>query len=108
MAELLKGVKEPRVFLPFHYTYGMAVANALAAWEDYKISGFDSSAGGLGGCPYAPGASGNVATEDLAFAFEASGAKTGVDIAKVKAAAEGLQAVLGHTMASHLGKIAQK
>ena len=72
---LLKTVPAEKVFLHFHDTYGMAVANALAAWREFGISGFDSSAGGLGGCPYAPGATGNVATEDLLFAFAASGAQ---------------------------------
>jgi hydroxymethylglutaryl-CoA lyase len=102
---LLKRTQPKRVFLHFHNTYGMAVANALTAWQEYKITGFDSSAGGLGGCPYAPGASGNVATEDLAFALEASGAKTGVDVRKVREAAAGLTAALGHPLFSQLSKV---
>jgi hydroxymethylglutaryl-CoA lyase len=102
---LLKGVRPEVVFLHFHDTYGMAVANALTAWEEYGVSGFDASAGGLGGCPYAPGAGGNVATEDLAFAFQASGITSGVDIGKIKAAAALLERPLGHPMVSHLGKI---
>ncbi|MBI4375965.1 MAG: hydroxymethylglutaryl-CoA lyase [Elusimicrobia bacterium] len=94
-----------RVFLHFHDTYGMAVANALTAWQEYKVPGFDSSAGGLGGCPYAPGASGNVATEDLAFAFSACGAETGLDLDNIRAAAACLETHLGRPMASHLGRV---
>lgn len=102
---LLERINADKVAMHFHDTYGMAVANALSAWEDYKVSGFDSSAGGLGGCPYAPGAGGNVATEDLAFAFSASGGKVGVDIGKIKAAAALLQPHLGHPTPSRLGRI---
>lgn len=102
---LLERVKADTVFMHFHDTYGMAIANALTAWEQYRVSGFDASAGGLGGCPYAPGASGNVATEDLAFAFGASGAKIGVDIVKIRAAAALLEPRLGHPLASRLSKI---
>ncbi|HVC08869.1 MAG TPA: hydroxymethylglutaryl-CoA lyase [Elusimicrobiota bacterium] len=102
---LLKTVPAEKVFLHFHDTYGMAVANALAAWREFGISGFDSSAGGLGGCPYAPGATGNVATEDLLFAFAASGAQVPADIAQIQAAARALEPKLGRPLASHLSKI---
>ena len=77
--------------LHFHDTYKHAVENALAAWLEFGIDAFDSSAGGLGGCPYAPGASGNVATETLVAALEAAGAKTGVDVAAVRRAAAAIQ-----------------
>lgn len=66
----------------FHDTRGMAVANILASLE-LGMTSFDSSAGGLGGCPYAVGASGNVATEDLYFLFESMGIETGIDIKKL-------------------------
>lgn len=66
----------------FHDTRGMAVANILASLEA-GITSFDSSAAGLGGCPYAKGASGNVATEDLLFLFSSMGITTGVDMAKL-------------------------
>ncbi|MBI5629961.1 MAG: hydroxymethylglutaryl-CoA lyase [Elusimicrobia bacterium] len=102
---LLKKIAPERIFLHFHDTYGMAVANALTAWQEYKISGFDSSAGGLGGCPYAPGASGNVATEDLLFAFSSCRAAMGPDLGKVRAAARALEPHLGRGLSSHLGKI---
>ena len=68
-----------------HNTRGLGLANCLAAW-DAGVRTFDSSLGGLGGCPYAPGASGNVVTEDLVFMFEAMGVRTGVDLERLIAA----------------------
>jgi hydroxymethylglutaryl-CoA lyase len=69
----------------FHNTRGLGLANALAAFEE-GVRAFDSSLGGLGGCPFAPGASGNVITEDLVFMFEAMGVATGVDLDKLMVA----------------------
>jgi len=66
----------------FHDTRGMALANILASLE-MGISTFDSSAGGLGGCPYALGAAGNVATEDLIYLLHSMGIETGVDLDKL-------------------------
>jgi hydroxymethylglutaryl-CoA lyase len=63
----------------FHNTRGLGLANALAAYEE-GVRHFDSSMGGLGGCPFAPGASGNVITEDLVFMFESMGVPTGIDL----------------------------
>ncbi len=74
---LLPVVPADRLALHFHDTRGMAIANVLAAL-DYGIRTFDSSAGGLGGCPFAPGASGNVATESLAYLFNGLGYATGI------------------------------
>ena len=68
-----------------HNTRGLGLANCLAAY-DVGVRTFDASLGGLGGCPYAPGATGNVVTEDLVFMFEAMGVDTGVDIDKLIAA----------------------
>ncbi|MFN5724836.1 MAG: hydroxymethylglutaryl-CoA lyase, partial [Betaproteobacteria bacterium] len=65
-----------------HNTRGLGLANCLAAF-DVGVRTFDSSQSGLGGCPYAPGASGNVVTEDLVFMFEAMGVATGVDITRL-------------------------
>ncbi|SRR5258706_3792152 len=65
-----------------HDTRGLGLANALAAYEE-GVRHFDSSMGGLGGCPFAPGASGNVITEDLVFMFESMGASTGVNLEKL-------------------------
>jgi len=66
----------------FHNTRGLGLANALAAYEA-GVRSFDSTLGGLGGCPFAPGASGNVVTEDLVFMFESMGVSTGIDIGKL-------------------------
>lgn len=74
-----------------HNTRGLGIANNLAAY-DVGVRTFDASLGGLGGCPYAPGASGNVVTEDLVFMFEAMGIDTGVNIDKLIAARAPLQA----------------
>ena len=76
----------------FHNTYGTALANVLTALQQ-GVYIFDSSAGGLGGCPFAPGASGNLATEDLLYMLHGMGIETGVDLAGVAAAA---QFILGH------------
>ena len=76
-----------------HNTRGLGLANCLAAF-DVGVRTFDASLGGLGGCPYAPGASGNVVTEDLVFMFEAMGVRTGVDITRLIAAREPLRAGL--------------
>ncbi|MBV0881541.1 hydroxymethylglutaryl-CoA lyase [Noviherbaspirillum sp. L7-7A] len=76
-----------------HNTRGLGLANCLAAFEE-GVRVFDSSLGGLGGCPYAPGASGNVVTEDLVFMFEAMGVRTGIDIDRLIAAREPLKAGL--------------
>jgi len=76
-----------------HNTRGLGLANCLAAF-DVGVRSFDSSLGGLGGCPYAPGASGNVVTEDLVFMFEAMGVSTGIDIPLLIAARAPLMAGL--------------
>jgi len=76
---LLKDVPKDKIVLHFHATYGMGVANVLCAYREHGIYRYDSSAGGLGGCPYAPGASGNVATEDVVFALKSVGADVRVD-----------------------------
>ena len=68
-----------------HNTRGLGIANCLAAWDE-GVRTFDASLGGLGACPYAPGASGNVVTEDLVFMFEAMGIATGIDIDRLIAA----------------------
>lgn len=76
-----------------HNTRGLGLANCLAAY-DVGVRTFDSSQGGLGGCPFAPGASGNVVTEDLVFMFEAMGVRTGIDLERLIAARTPLQAGL--------------
>jgi len=92
-----------------HNTRGLGLANALAAYEE-GVRHFDSSMGGLGGCPFAPGASGNVITEDLVFMFESMGISTGIDLPKLFAAREILRAAIpgepiyGHTPEAGLPK----
>ena len=83
----------------FHDTRGTALANVLAALQA-GIATVDSSAGGLGGCPYAPGASGNLATEDLLYMLHGMGIETGVDLRKVAAASRALGARLGRALPS--------
>ena len=73
-----------------HNTRGLGLANCLAAYEE-GVTSFDASMGGLGGCPFAPGASGNVVTEDLVFMFEAMGAVTGINLELLFAARKPLQ-----------------
>jgi hydroxymethylglutaryl-CoA lyase len=93
----------------FHNTRGLGLANALAAYQE-GVRHFDSSMGGLGGCPFAPGASGNVITEDLVFMFESMGIKTGIDLEKLflarKTLIQGLpdEPIYGHTPEAGLPK----
>lgn len=83
---LCKHVPSDALALHFHDTWGMAVANVMAGLE-HGIRSFDASAGGLGGCPYAPGASGNLATEDLVYLLDGLGYETGIDLEGVAQAA---------------------
>lgn len=76
-----------RIAFHGHDTYGMGVANVAAAWR-VGCDVIDSAAGGLGGCPFAPGATGNVATEDVAWLFRRMGVETGLDWTKLLAAAD--------------------
>jgi hydroxymethylglutaryl-CoA lyase len=87
----------------FHDTRAMGLANALAALEA-GIDHFDASLGGLGGCPFAPGASGNVCTEDLVHMFDAMGHATGVDLERLLALAAGLPALVGHEVPGQILK----
>lgn len=89
--------------LHFHNTRGMGLANLLAA-IDAGADRFDASLGGLGGCPYAPGASGNVCTEELVHALELMGYATGCDLALLLRAARLLPALIGHDVPSQLVK----
>ena len=81
--------------LHLHNTRGMGLANALAGVEA-GVQRFDASLGGLGGCPYAPGATGNVCTEDLVHMLQAMGYEVAVDLPRLLAAARSLPALLGH------------
>jgi len=90
----------------FHDTRGTALANVLAALQR-GISSIDASAGGLGGCPYAPGAAGNLATEDLLYMLHGMGISTGVDLEKVVAATRFIAPLLGHPPTSKYYQAAQ-
>ena len=89
--------------LHFHNTRGMGLANVLAG-IDAGAERFDAAIGGLGGCPYAPGATGNVCTEEIVHALELMGYDTGVDLQKLIAAAGHLPALVGHDIPSQIVK----
>lgn len=88
-------------WLHFHNTRGMAMANILAAMEA-GMDRFDSSFGGLGGCPFVPGAAGNISTEDVLHMCEETDIATGIDIAKVIELSKNLREVLNHDMESYI------
>jgi len=96
---LLNIVPLEQLAFHFHDTRGTALANLYAALQ-HGVHIFDSSAGGLGGCPYAPGATGNVGTEDVLYMLHSMGIQTGVDIARVRAASRFIRTVLDHDLTS--------
>jgi len=107
-AELLKtlnaaGVDKSDLALHFHDTYGQALVNSVVALE-HGIRTFDAAVGGLGGCPFSPGATGNVATEDLVHCFHSLGLKTGVDMEKLAEVGEWISHQLGRANESSAGK----
>lgn len=93
--------------LHFHNTRGMGLANVLAS-IDAGARRFDASIGGIGGCPYAPGASGNVCSEDIAHARELMGYETGVDVHQLMAAARRLPPLIGHDIPSQVVKAGRR
>ena len=93
--------------LHFHNTRGMGLANVLAA-IDAGADRFDASLGGIGGCPYAPGASGNVCSEEIVHALELMGYDTGVDLARLLGAAQRLPALIGHDIPSQIVKAGRR
>ena len=94
-----RGVPLEAIAMHFHDTRGTAVANAWAAMRR-GVAVFDGSCGGLGGCPFAPGATGNLATEDLLYLCRRSGVATGIDFEGAIAAARGIAAALGRSLPS--------
>jgi isopropylmalate/homocitrate/citramalate synthase len=94
---LLQVIPASKLAMHFHDTRGTALANSLAALE-MGIPTFDASSGGLGGCPYAPGASGNMATEDLVYMLEKMGIDTGVDMNLLVAASQIIAPYLDHPL----------
>jgi hydroxymethylglutaryl-CoA lyase len=93
--------------LHLHNTRGMALANTMAAL-DAGIDRFDASLGGLGGCPYAPGATGNVCTEELVHMLELNGYDTGVDLTRALEASASLPGLIGHDVPSQLLKAGRR
>jgi hydroxymethylglutaryl-CoA lyase len=99
LAALLAAAPVQQIALHFHDTRGTALANVLASL-DFGVTTFDASAGGLGGCPYAPGATGNLATEDLLYLLHGLGLETGVSLDAVYAASTAIEPVVGHALPS--------
>jgi len=95
------GVSRDRIALHLHDTYGQALANVLAGLEA-GITEFDSSAGGVGGCPYAKSATGNLATEDLVWMLDGLGIETGVDLASLVETSRWLATKLGRPSPSRV------
>ena len=88
-------------WLHFHNTRGLAMANIMAAMEA-GMTQFDGSFGGLGGCPFVPGAAGNISTEDVLNMCDESGIETGVDIVKVMELSRKLRELLDHDLESYI------
>jgi hydroxymethylglutaryl-CoA lyase len=100
---LKKRFAQLQLTLHFHNTRGMGLANVLAALSA-GIDRFDGSLGGLGGCPYAPGASGNICTEDAVHMLHAMGHSTGVDLTRLLQVAQGLSDIVGHEIPGQVVK----
>ena len=111
VAELTAAFRErwpaTELTLHFHNTRGMGLANVLAA-IDAGADRFDASLGGIGGCPYAPGATGNVCSEEIVHALELMGYDTGVDLARLIAASKRLPALIGHDIPSQIVKAGRR
>ena len=102
--QLLQHVPREKLAMHFHDTRGLALANILISLEA-GITAFDSSAGGLGGCPYAKGASGNVATEDVVYLMESMGIKTGVNLEKLVEASSFMLRTIGRESPSKIHRV---
>ena len=96
-----------RLAVHFHDTWGQALANILACLE-LGVAVVDSAVAGLGGCPYAKGATGNVATEDVVYMLDGMGIETGVDLVKLAAAGRAITAVVGKAPASKVAQVLAK
>jgi hydroxymethylglutaryl-CoA lyase len=106
VGETARRVPMSKLALHFHDTRGTALVNVLAALQ-IGIATFDASAGGLGGCPYAPGAAGNLATEDLLYMLDGLGIETGVRLGAVMDASTALEPMLGHPLPSRVVQAAR-
>jgi hydroxymethylglutaryl-CoA lyase len=100
VAAVAAEIGSDRVALHFHDTYGQALANVLACL-DLGVASVDAAVAGLGGCPFAPGASGNLATEDLVYMLHGLGLETGVDLPRLAEAGRMICGALGTTPRSH-------
>lgn len=103
-AKLKKVIPVKKLAGHFHDTRGQSLANILAAY-DMGITTFDASIGGLGGCPYAPGAAGNVATEDVVYMFEGMKVKTNLNLSKLIEIHRWLQPMINHPLSSKVGRV---
>ena len=90
----------------FHDTRGTALANVITSLN-HGITKFDSAIGGLGGCPYAKGASGNVATEDLLYLLHEMGIETGVNLKNIQQTALSIEGIIGKKLSSKLAAVAR-
>lgn len=97
------GIRAEDLAMHFHDTFGQALINTMVSL-DFGVRTFDSAVGGLGGCPYSPGATGNVATEDLVYFVESLGASTGVDLDGVSRIGEWITREIGKENASSAGR----
>lgn len=97
------GIRSEDLALHFHDTFGQALVNTIIALE-HGVRTFDSAVGGLGGCPYSPGATGNVATEDLVYTLHSLGAKTGIDLDEVSRIGDWITSEIGKANSSSAGK----
>ena len=111
VAQLTRAFRErwpaTELTLHFHNTRGLGLANVLAA-IDVGADRFDASLGGIGGCPYAPGATGNVCSEEIVHALELMGYDTGVDLTRLIEAAKRLPALIGHDIPSQIVKAGRR
>jgi hydroxymethylglutaryl-CoA lyase len=101
--KLIKVIPARKLAAHFHDTRGQALANVLASYK-LGIQVFDTSIGGLGGCPYAPGSAGNVSTEDVVYMFEGMGVKTGLKLENLVAMNPWLTEKIGHPLQTKVGK----
>ena len=97
------GVRSEDLAMHFHDTFGQALVNTAVSLE-HGIRAFDSSVGGLGGCPYSPGATGNVATEDMIYFLESLGMETGVDLDAMAVIGEWITKEVGKPNSSSVGR----
>ena len=104
LQQVVEAVPRESIAVHFHDTYGQALANILVALEE-GINVIDSAAGGLGGCPYARGATGNVATEDVLYMLHGMGIRTGVDLVKLAEAGRFITESVQKPLASRVGQV---